>query len=69
MPGTGTAVGLAMAAALGSTIFENLALTTGIGLVLGGLVDLRRSGEAVEDTGVRAGDAPECDELVHGDDE
>jgi hypothetical protein len=39
-----------MGAALGSTIFENLALTTGIGLVLGALVDLRRSGEAVAGT-------------------
>jgi hypothetical protein len=69
VPGTGTAVGLAMGAALGSTIFENLALNTGIGLVLGALVDLRRSGEAVAGTGVRASDAPKCDELLHGDDQ
>ena len=40
-PGTGTAIGLTMGAALGSTIFENLALATGIGLVLGAMVDLR----------------------------
>jgi hypothetical protein len=41
VPGTGTAAGLVLGAALGSTVFENIALSAGIGLVLGAMVDLR----------------------------
>lgn len=74
VPGMGTAAGLAIGAALGSTVFENLALATGIGLVLGAVVDLRHPRTVASVRMARwhdlsAGGTPECNELVHDDDE